>query len=229
MASFTSSAPRAQTAQPSQSGHGRYAVAQKECVDELVFNRSMKFSNNSFPQTPAPRWTFEPSYSGIAAARLYQRRNGPPADMMEPILSDRAINPKIVERSALSSHYRIAHKPYLHAFISEKVTNKPFTAPALPMVTRCTTPPDASSPSAQFQSPFLLALRCSPESLLCLIHDPQPTPQILPRSHRYLPKQPAPRRLQPLMVWPPGSVMPYGLQEPGRNRYFMGDVRTKLP
>jgi len=116
------------SASPARVAKGSHNAARFSSLDELTFNRDFDLSQSYGSQPAAKQWTFEPSYSGLAAAKLRQPTHKRlPVNMMDTFLADSATSPQIVPPGSWRTSIMIKSNPTLRGFVTDKVTNVPHT------------------------------------------------------------------------------------------------------
>jgi len=180
----------------------QYAL-KKGTLDSITFNRDFDQSDD----LDGKKWQFDGSYSSFAADKLKKpKRTGIAVNLLDTMLSDRATMTQIPYNvKNRKDRIQIAHKPELRAFVTDKITNLPVTPAYEQMLTR------------------------HKEHTLVHNHEGQ-----LGVNIQTAPPMRPPRMLTPLeggprlpLFRPMGSVQPMNTF-PGRHRYFIADVRTKL-
>lgn len=184
---------------------GTHSAARHSLLDELTFNRDFDHSEST---SKAPTWNFHPSYSGFSTpkTRTAQER-GLPVNMMDTFLSNTATVPQIVPTEQWRTNRMIKSNPTLRGFVTDKITSvqyEPAQHERKPMRTSCSK----------------------------LVHDHEQALLVnitTPSQYSFVPaiRTSAFRPLGSLQPAAPGR--PYTTHEPGRHRYFVSDVRVKLP
>jgi hypothetical protein len=179
----------------------------------------MSKSTGSHGAAYMEKWKFEPSYSGVRAQRL--RTPGAsrtPVTMLDATLTDRASFPSVVSNTAGSvdtfrTQTLVKHSPNAHAFVTGKICEMPHQ--------------DAQ-------------LERAPTRLHCSKHVFDQDGSLLINMHSTTTMMPSRAAAQDMGVTrrglgsvPPMGQMifpgrPFSTHEPGRHRFFLGDVRTKI-
>jgi len=188
---------------PLGSAMNRQYALKRGTLDTITFNRDYDLSDVG----TAAKWTFDGSYSSFAKDRLKQPKStGIAVNLIDTMLSDRATMTQIPMNVAnRKDRIQIAHRPELRAFVTDKITNLPVTPAYEQKLTR--------------------------HKEHTLVHNHEGILGV--NIQTALPQKP-PRTLTPIegaprlpLFRPMGSVQPMNTH-PGRHRYFIADVRTKL-
>ena len=224
---------------PTRVAKGTHSAARHSLLDELTFNRDFDFSEST---SQRPKWQvctaeelagiccthleaggsmvltppasrllpsqFHESYSGFTNERTrYHQERRLPVTMMDTFLSDSATTRQIVPDSMWRTNMMIKQNPNQRGFVTEKVTTAPF-APA-------------SHDRIPMRTSSCKLVRDQDHDLLINIS----TPSVF----KFAPNAPL---FQPMGSLPPATHAPgrpFTTHEPGRHRFFVSDVRAKLP
>jgi len=179
---------------------GANNVNRHSLLDELTFNRDFDLSSTD---KSVPRWQFEPSYSGFAANRL--RHAGQRGDsrlrvsLMETAASERASTPQVVPTNTWRTSLVIKHNPNLRAFVTDKLTNVPH------------------APATLERPPFRKVEHT-------LVHDHEQSLLVnVSTASQFMPSG-----RPPLFPDPWQRPRMTTTHEPGRHRFFLGDIGPKI-
>lgn len=231
-----------------------FHLARHSVLDELTFNRDFDASQSATINKGVQPWTYHPSYSGFQTPQTATRREKRlPVTMMDMSLSSTASLPQVSPSASLRNSLRIKHNPELRGFVTDKLTNAPHERAQLARAPFRCARRQPTRPAARRQhalrprecglgaarpppSPTVLArdgarLRLphgrTVEHTLVSSHQHDlliniSTPTEYPAVHAPGMMGAAPRA--PVLV--PERPMP--MHEPGRHRYFLGDVPPKI-
>jgi len=176
----------------------------KAHLDTITFNRDFDLSDVG----PEKKWEFDGSYSSFAKAALSKpKKSGVAVNLIDTMLSEKATMTQIPSNvHSRRDRIQISHKPELRAFVTDKITNLPHTPGYEQMLTRH----KEHTLVHNHEHALLVNIQTAPTTA------PRP-PQLTPLE--YTPRLP--------LFRPMGSVQPMNTH-PGRHRYFIADVRTKL-
>lgn len=151
---------------------------------------------------------FHESYSGFSSLGVrHAQERGLPVNMMDTFLSSSATTRQIVPDSMRKTNMMIKANPTLRGFVTDKVTNTPYSP--------------ASHDRLPTRTSSCKLVRDHDHELLVNIQ----TPSV----YRFSPDAPLfrPQGSMPPATHAPGR--PFTTHEPGRHRFFVSDVRVKLP
>ena len=186
---------------------GHFHAARHSSLDEMTFNRDFDLSNSLGQKE---KWNFHPSYSGWATPKVrYAQEKSLPVNMMDTFLSGRATLPQIVPDDQLATSMRVKANYNLRGFVTDKVTKVDY-------------------------EPAVRDLYRPKISQHALVHDHEQSLIInmsTPTPYKFLPGQATPFRPLGAPVPTPNlaATRPLTTHEPGRHRFFVSDVRAKLP
>eukprot|EP00325_Prymnesiales_sp_UTEX-LB-985_P025963 CAMPEP_0174725398 /NCGR_PEP_ID=MMETSP1094-20130205/45461_1 /TAXON_ID=156173 /ORGANISM="Chrysochromulina brevifilum, Strain UTEX LB 985" /LENGTH=216 /DNA_ID=CAMNT_0015926787 /DNA_START=8 /DNA_END=658 /DNA_ORIENTATION=- len=175
-----------------------YHPQRHSLLDELTFNRDFDISSTASINKGAKPWAFDASYSGYMTGRLQQK-------------PDRRLPVTMMDMS-MSSHatwpqvapglesFRIKHSPQLRGFVTGKISAEPFVKAQLSRAPFRTIEHDLVTSHQQ----DLLVNMATPTEY------PQPLSPPAGRTTCDILNRPVPKH------------------NPGRHRYFLGDVPPKI-
>jgi len=174
-------------------------------LDELTFNRDFDASQSATINKGVQPWNYHPSYSGFQTPQTATRREKRlPVTMMDMSLSSTATLPQVSPSASLQNSLRIKHNPELRGFVTDKLTNAPHER--------------AQLARAPFRTVEHTLVSSHQHDLLINISTPTEYPAVhAPGMMGAAPRAPVlvPERLG-------------AMHEPGRHRYFLGDVPPKI-
>ena len=179
-------------------------------LDELTFNRDFDMSHSTGAHAAQlEAWKFEPSYSGFASIKLRKPAHSrSPVTMMDNTISTAASFPQVVDSvDAFRSQMQIKNNPMARAYVTDKLTSLPHEPAQL-----------QRAPMRTCEHKFVFD---QDGSLLINMNSSSPF-----RSSPTAPLFYHPKGSVPPATHFPGR--PMSTHEPGRHRFFLGDVRAKI-
>ena len=178
----------------------------------------MSMSTGAHGAKYASKWKFEPSYSGVRAERLrtpaYQST---PVTMLDTTVADRASFPTVVSNApntadTFRTQMLLKQNPNAHAFVTDKIQNLPFAQSQL-----------SRKPTRLVASKQVFD---QDGTLLINMHSTTTKPTNVAPADMGVSRRGKGSAPPMGSVYLPGR--PFVTHEPGRHRFFVGDVRTKI-